>query len=43
MFKKKATGKDGIPNEVWIHGEGVMNALVKIIKKVWTGEGIPED
>ena len=44
LKKKKATGPDEIPNEVWMYGgEGLVNKLVCILGKVWDGQGLPDD
>lgn len=44
LKKKKAAGFDGIPNEAWIFGgKGINGMMVELIKKIWSGEGIPED
>lgn len=44
LKKKKATGTDGLQNETWIHSQGnTSRKLMEIIKRVWTGEGFPDD
>lgn len=42
--RKKAGGIDEITNEAWIFGEEIIEKrLGKIMKRVWNGEGVPED
>lgn len=42
--KKKAAGIDGITNEAWKFGEEITEKrLGNIIRRVWNGEGIPEE
>lgn len=44
LKKGKATGEDGIPNEAWIFIQARKEQEVcELLKKVWKGEGIPED
>ena len=44
LKKDKAAGIDELKNEVWISGgEKVWKKLGEVIKKVWSGEGIPEE
>ncbi|XP_078036902.1 uncharacterized protein LOC144470014 [Augochlora pura] len=44
LRKKKAAGRDDIPNKAWFYSEGsTRKKLKELIKKVWDGEGFPED
>lgn len=44
LKKGKAAGGDEIRNEAWMAGGGKTGKkLVEIIRKVWKGEGIPQD
>ncbi|XP_043604110.1 LOW QUALITY PROTEIN: golgin subfamily A member 6-like protein 22 [Bombus pyrosoma] len=43
-LKEKATGEDGLENEVWKYApKEVREALWELLRKIWNGEGIPED
>ena len=43
LKKKKATGEDGIQNEVWMYAtEEVRERLREIMNDVWMGKGFPE-
>ena len=40
----KAIGNDGIPNEVWKYGgEDIKRWAWEMYRRVWSGEGWPED
>ncbi|XP_043583227.1 golgin subfamily A member 6-like protein 22 [Bombus pyrosoma] len=44
LKEKKATGEDGIENEVWKYAPmEVGEALWELVRKIWKGQGIPED
>lgn len=44
LKKKKAMGEDGLENEVWKYApKEVGEALWELLRKIWNGEGIPED
>lgn len=44
MKKIKAAGQDGVKNEAWMYSQGeVRERLKEIIKKVYRGEGFPEE
>ena len=44
MKEKKAMGEDGLENEVWKYApKEVGEALWELLRKIWNGEGIPED
>ena len=44
LKKKKAAGMDGIQNETWnLGGKGVRKAVSELCRRVWKGEGLPED
>lgn len=44
MKDRKAMGGDGIENEIWKYGgEKVKEGLWEICRKVWKGEGWPND
>ena len=42
LKRKKAPGRDGIKNEVWINGtDKLTNRVTEIMNEVWRGEGFP--
>ncbi|XP_050469789.1 uncharacterized protein LOC126863566 [Bombus huntii] len=44
LKEKKATGGDGLENEVWKYApKEVGEALWEMLRKIWNGKGIPED
>lgn len=44
LKEKKATGEDGLENEVWKYApKEVGEALWEMLRKIWNGEEIPED
>ncbi|XP_023247234.1 uncharacterized protein LOC111643501 [Copidosoma floridanum] len=44
LKKRKAAGCDDISNEVWKHGGPKLSKrLMFMLKKIWAGEGLPED
>ncbi|XP_014213600.1 uncharacterized protein LOC106643113 [Copidosoma floridanum] len=44
LKKRKAAGCDDILNEVWKHsGPKLSKRLMFMLKKIWAGEGLPED
>lgn len=44
MKNKKVPGIDHIPMEAWRYGgTAIRKGLIKLIKKIWKGDSIPED
>lgn len=44
MKRKKAAKKDGIGKEAWLYSNGQIRVkLIKVLKRVWKGEGFPEE
>lgn len=44
MKRKKAAGKDGIPNEAWLHsGDMIIGVIAQTTGKKWKGERLPEE